>query len=143
MKVGTDALARTTLHRYEILLHHRLLRSAAVLSCECAYRRMVCERLIDSSQGFSFMLHANCLVPGHLHLPWLGTHASTYSRFIRVLKSRTPFRFRRPAPLEFPCFGSQTISSGRRQSPNHHGFRCGSKSGRLKFGHGKSTLAVT
>jgi hypothetical protein len=82
------------------------------------------------------------LMPGHLHLPWQGTHRSTDSRFIRVLKSSTPFRFRRRAPSEFACFGSQTISSGRRQFPNHHSLAVGARVADLKFGHGKSTLAV-
>jgi putative transposase len=52
--------------------------------------------LIDCARRYSFVLHAYCLMPDHLHFLAQGTHPSAdLTKFIRILKSRTAFAFRR------------------------------------------------
>jgi len=55
---------------------------------------LVHECLIDCAQRYSFVLHAYCLMPDHLHLLAQGTHPlADLTKFIRILKSRTAFEF--------------------------------------------------
>jgi putative transposase len=57
---------------------------------------MVRELLLDSARRCSFLLHAYCLMPDHLHLLAHGIHLSAdLKKFICMVKSRTAFQFRR------------------------------------------------
>jgi REP element-mobilizing transposase RayT len=59
--------------------------------------RLVQDRLLETASRNSFLLHAYCLMPDHLHLLVQEINSSADLReFIRVFKLRTAFEFRKP-----------------------------------------------
>jgi REP-associated tyrosine transposase len=81
-------------------------RQACFLTVCCDHRlpylnapptaRLVLDRLLESAASCSFLLHAFCLMPDHLHILAEGVHdCCDLLEFIRLFKQRTAFQFRK------------------------------------------------
>ncbi len=64
-----------------------------------AFAQFVLKLLHECAANYSFVLHAFCVMPDHLHVLAEGTHPQSNLReFIRLFKQHTAFEFRKSFP---------------------------------------------